>query len=204
MHIPSYFKNENLQEVRAFIKHNSFGILITASNNKIMGTHIPLELEKDVNGEDVIYGHVSKANVQWKNFKDHEEVLLIFNGPHAYVSSSWYDHENVPTWNYVAVHVYGKIQVIGEDELLYSLNQLMDKYEANMENPLRMQDFSDKTMKQVKGIVGFKVFISEIQAAYKLSQNRNKKDYQEIIDQLKKSNKHVDRDVSEIMNRNTK
>ena len=137
--------------------------------------------------------------MQGKNFKENEEVLLIFNGPHAYVSSSWYDHENVPTWNYIAVHVYGKLKLINNDELLHSLNLLVDKYEANMNNPVRIQDFSDKTMKQLKGIIGFKVSITEIQAAYKLSQNRNERDHQEIIDQLKKSNNPIDHQVSEMM-----
>ncbi len=199
MFIPNHFKNENLEEVRAFIKENSFGILITSSSNKILGTHIPLELEDDQNGNEVIYGHVSKANSQWKSFENNEEVMLIFNGPHAYVSSSWYDHENVPTWNYIAIHVYGKMQILEENELLYALNKLVDKYESGMENPVRVPDLSDETMKQMKGIIGFKVTISEIQAAYKLSQNRNREDYNEIVGKLNDSDHSIAKEVSEIM-----
>lgn len=199
MYIPSYFKNENIDEVRAFLKANSFGILISIVDNKPWGSHIPLELEKDPEGKEVVYGHISKANPQWKNFKDNDEVMMIFNGPHGYVSSSWYNHENVPTWNYIAVHVYGTLHVIEEDELLFSLRKLMEKYEASSDNPVRMDDFSDSTMKQIKGIVGFKVIISDIQAAYKLSQNRNDEDYHNVVDKLS-SSKHPDQhNLSHVM-----
>ena len=202
MYIPNHFKNENLEEVKDFIKANSFGILLTTHSDKIMGSHIPLELEEDMNGNQVIYGHVSKANPQWANFKHEEEVLLIYNGPHAYVSSSWYNHENVPTWNYIAVHIYGQLKVIEEEELLYALDKLMAKYESTMDNPLRMQDLSESTMRQVNGIVGFKVTISEVQAAFKLSQNRDEEDYHQIVHELGKSSCPMDKNLSEVMNKN--
>jgi len=201
MFIPKNFKNENLEEVSAFIKNNSFGILLSTTNNKIWGTHIPLELEQDLNGQEVIYGHVAKANIQWKDFEQNEDVLMIFNGPHAYVSSSWYSHENVPTWNYIAVHVYGKIKIIDEEELLYSITKLVDKYEAHQKSPVSVDKFSDKTMRQMKGIVGFKVLITEIQAAYKLSQNKNEEDYSEVINHLKNSDNYSTREIAEIMNK---
>ncbi len=186
MYTPHIFKNENIAEVKDFIKANSFGILLTSANNKMLGTHIPLELEQDMNGVEVIYGHVSKANPQWRNFDGGQEVLMIFNGPHAYVSSSWYNHENVSTWNYIAVHIYGTIQPIGEEELRYSLDKLVTKYESDMKKPLLMKDMSEETMKQINGIVGFKVNINEIQAAYKLSQNRNELEYRNIVQELDK------------------
>lgn len=199
MFIPPIFKNEDLAEVKDFIKANSFGILTTTNNNKIWASHIPLELEQDLNGQEVIYGHIAKANFQWKDFEANKEVLLIFNGPHTYVSSSWYGHENVPTWNYIAVHVYGAIQIIEEDELRYSLKKLVDKYEAYSQKPVRMEDLSAKTMRQIKGIVGFKVIISDIQAAYKLSQNRNEEDYHQIIEELKNTDNSLSKEVSERM-----
>lgn len=200
MYIPSLFKNENLEEVRAFLKENSFGILLSTNNQKMIGTHIPLELEEDINGEEVFYGHISKGNAQWKSFEDGQEVLLIFNGPHAYVSSSWYGHENVPTWNYIAVHVYGTIKLLEEEELLYALTKLVDKYEARQKNPVSVKEFSETTMKQTRGVVGFKVALSEIQAAYKLSQNRNDEDYHNIVNHLNKSDISTDQSLGDVMN----
>ena len=200
MYIPHYHKNENLEEVKGFLKANSFGILLNQNNGKIWGSHIPLELELDPSGEEVIYGHISKANFQLKDYTEgKEEVLLIFNGPHSYVSSSWYNHENVPTWNYIAVHIYGSLEVIDNEELKYSLDKLINKYEAKMENPIHLDSLSEKTMKQMKGIIGFKIHINEIQAAYKLSQNRDDEDYHNIVEELNKSKHNLDKETSKIM-----
>jgi len=199
MYIPNHYNNSNLDEVREFIKENSFGILLTQNDKKIWGSHIPLELELDPAGEEVIYGHISKGNFQLKEYIQGEEVLLIFNGPHAYVSSSWYNHENVPTWNYIAVHIYGSLEFIDDDELRYSLSKLMDKYEAKMKNPISLDSLSEQTMKQMKGIIGFKIHINEIQAAYKLSQNRDDEDYHSITKELSESEDNLADDISKIM-----
>ena len=184
MHIPNIYKNENLAEVKSFLVENSFGILINQTDGKLTGTHIPMELDKDEHGAAVLVGHIAKANPQWKNFQENGEVLAIFNGPHSYVSSSWYEKENVPTWNYIAVHVYGKIKIIEGEELLESLKKLVDKYEVNSENPVSVEKMSAKTMRQINGIIGFSIKITEIQAAYKLSQNRNESDYHNIVGKL--------------------
>lgn len=187
MYIPLHYKNENLEEVREFLKANSFGILINRTDGKFWGTHIPMELDTDENGHAILYSHISKANPQWKNFSPDEEVLAIFQGPHSYISSSWYEKEEVPTWTYIAVHVYGKVQIIEGDELMASLKKLVDKYERASENPVAIENLSEKTMRQVHGIVGFKLYITEIQAAYKLSQTRNDSDFHTIVNELDNS-----------------
>ena len=199
MYIPNYYKNENLEEVKNFLIGNSFGILINQTNGKLTGTHIPMELDKDENGDDVLVGHISKANPQWENFNENEEILAIFNGPHAYVSSSWYEKENVPTWNYIAVHIYGKIKIIEGEELLDSLKKLVDKYERNSENPVSVEKMSSRTLKQINGIIGFSIKINEIQAAYKLSQNRNESDYHNIVDKLENTGDPISNNVAEEM-----
>jgi len=186
MFIPNLHKNENIEEIKNFLNENSFGILISQDNGKISGTHIPMELDIDENGEDILVGHIAKANPQSKNLKNAEEILAIFNGPHSYISSSWYQKENVPTWNYVAVHVYGKVKIIEGALLLESLSKLVDKYEQNSENPVSVKNMSSRTLKQVNEIVGFSIKINEIQAAYKLSQNREETDYHNIISELEK------------------
>ena len=172
MFIPHHYKNENIEEVKDFLKKNSFGILVNQLEGKPWATHIPLELDVDEKGKDVLVGHIAKANPQWKNFEENSEVLCIFNGPHSYISSSWYKEEEVPTWNYIAVHVYGTIEILDEEAVLASLHKLVDKYEANSKNPISIDNLSKKTMRQIKGIVGFQIKIDKIQAAYKLSQGR--------------------------------
>ncbi|MCK0190154.1 FMN-binding negative transcriptional regulator [Arenibacter sp. F20364] len=194
MYTPSHYKNENLEEVKEFIKHNSFGILVNQTNGRPWATHIPLELDQDDEGKDLLLGHISKANPQWKSFKENKEVLAIFNGPHSYISSSWYKEEEVPTWNYIAVHVYGKIQILNDDAVLDSLHKLVDKYEKESTNPVSIHNFSHKTMKQIKGIVGFRIDISDIQATYKLSQTRPE-DHPKIMDELQKTNNSGSKDI---------
>ena len=187
MFIPNDYKNENIEEVKDFLNENSFGILLSQLDGKISGTHIPMELDIDENGKDVLVGHIAKANPQSKNLKNEDEILAIFNGPHSYISSSWYQKENVPTWNYVAVHVYGKVKIIEGEELLESLKKLVDKYEKNSENPVSVEKMSSRTLKQINGIIGFSIKITEIQAAYKLSQNREEKDFHNITNELEKN-----------------
>jgi transcriptional regulator len=190
MHIPDLYKNEDKEAIRTFLKANAFGILINQTNGKLWATHIPLELEINKEGEEVLMGHISKENPQWTAFDSNDEVLAVFTGPHAYISSSWYDHENVPTWNYSAVHVYGKIKIIEGDAVIDSLTKLVDKYEQSSKCPVRVAELSKKTMMQTRGIVAFEIKIEEIQAQTKMSQNRDDKNYSNIISELEKTENH--------------
>jgi len=187
MYIPDIFKNENQEEIKDFLQKNSFGILVNQTNGKLWATHIPLELDTNKNGKQVLYGHISKENPQWESFADNDKILAIFSGSHSYISSSWYDHESVPTWNYIAVHIYGTIKIIEGEAVIESLKKLVDKYEQNSENPVRVEDLSKKTMMQTRGIIAFEIEIEEIQAKHKLSQNRDEKNYDNIITELKKT-----------------
>lgn len=184
MYIPENYKNEDTNDVKKFIKEHSFGILVTHGGGKTLATHIPLELTTNKEGKDVLQGHIAKRNPQKENFKNDIEVLCIFNGPHSYVSSSWYNYEEVPTWNYIAVHVYGKLKVIKGEELVVALKELVDTYEVDSENPISIEKLSDKTMGQVHGIVGFEIEITDIQATKKLSQGHDEENYLNIISKL--------------------
>lgn len=183
MYIPAHYKQTNIEEIKEFLVQNSFGILVNQVNNRPWATHIPLELATDKNGKDILVGHVSRANPQADCFNDNNDVLCIFNGPHSYISSSWYKEEEVPTWNYIAVHIYGKLTVISEEEVMESLHVLVNKYEKNSKNPISLANMSEQTLGQVRGVIGFKISINDIQATYKLSQTRPE-DHQKIISEL--------------------
>ncbi|WP_313804210.1 FMN-binding negative transcriptional regulator [Flavobacterium sp.] len=204
MYIPDLYKNENTEEIKSFIKNNSFGILVNQTSGKLWGTHIPLELEINLHGKEVLFGHISKENPQWKGFEENEEVLAIFSGPHSYISSSWYDHENVPTWNYIAVHIYGKIKIIEGNDLMFAMKKLVDKYEAKSKNPVRIENLSDKTMRQINGIVAFEIEITEIQAVHKLSQNRDDKNHTVIISELENQKDSNAKAIAEAMKKERK
>ncbi len=205
MYIPAYFKNNDLNEVRDFLNKNSFGILVSQKDSKFLATHIPLELDKNEDGKDVLVGHISKGNPQWKNFTHDSEILAIFSGAHSYISSSWYDHENVPTWNYIAVHVYGKIKIIEGEKLINALKKLVDKYEMNSDKPVSVEKMSEKFIsKEIKGIVGFEIEISEIQSAYKLSQNRDSVNHNNITEELEKKGDSNSQIIAEEMKKHKK
>ena len=186
MYTPRYAQNTDVHAIKEFIKHNGFGIIVSQLNQKLIATHIPLEFTSD---ESKLVGHISRANPQWRNFDEQIEVLTIFSGPHAYISSSWYDHENVPTWNYIAAHVYGKINIMGDDELYQSLKSLVDKYEATSTHPTTVEKMSlEYVRKSMQGLVGFQISITSIEASYKLSQNRDEKNHGRVIHELEKRN----------------
>ena len=187
MYTPDIYKNEDPESIREFLKENSFGILINQTNGKLSATHIPIELELNADGKEILQGHISKLNPQAAGFAENDQVLAVFSGPHSYISSSWYDHENVPTWNYIAVHVYGRIKIVDYGTAVEQLKKLVDKYETNSENPVRVEDLSEKTMREARGIFGFEIEIDEIQATKKLSQSRDDHNYKNIILELEKT-----------------
>lgn len=196
MYIPNEYKHENNEEIFRFITANGFATLVSTVDDKPWATHIPLVLKDD----KTLEGHISKANAQWKVFENEPIVLAIFQGAHTYVSSSWYDHENAPTWNYVAVHVYGKIRLVSEVDLRKSLSRLVNKYEEKSENPVAVERMSSEFLnKEIKGIVGFEIDIIDIQAKAKLSQNRDEKNHAAIIRELEKRGDHSSKEVARLM-----
>ncbi|MBO0592380.1 FMN-binding negative transcriptional regulator [Cellulophaga sp. E16_2] len=202
MFTPKYYQQTDLKEIKEFLVENSFGILVNQVDNKPWATHIPLELTIDEDGSDILVGHIARANPQGKHFSENNTVLCIFNGPHSYISSSWYKEEEVPTWNYIAVHVYGKLSILSEKEVMASMHKLVNKYEKKSKNPISLNDMSDKTLRQVKGVIGFKIKINDIQATYKLSQTRPE-DHEKIIDELEASKNPSACAIAQSMKKNT-
>ncbi|MFB2515166.1 MULTISPECIES: FMN-binding negative transcriptional regulator [Lysinibacillus] len=202
MYVPKYYKVSDLEEIKEFIQHNSFATIVSIRKGKPIAAHIPVLLKK-IEDDFYLTGHLAYGNPLWKTFEEVQDILVIFNGPHAYISSSWYEHENVPTWNYQAVHVYGKASLIEGIALEQDLTSLLEKYESFRENPVLWDKLSPELLQQeMKGIKGFKIKVEEVQAAYKLSQNRNASDYANIIKELyKEENPHADA-LAEAMKKN--
>jgi len=182
MYIPKLYREEDREKVLKFLKQNNFPALVTYDGEKPTATHLPVEVLENGNGSLTILGHISRANPQWRSFGE-QEVLLIFQGAHTYISPRWYDHVNVPTWNYMMVHVYGKVRLVEGEELHSLLSRLVKNHEEPTAYSLEAlpQDFVQKEM---NGVVGFAVDVTRIDAGYKLSQNRNDGDHENIIREL--------------------
>ncbi len=196
MYTPQVFQPTSREAVITFIQKNNFGTLISLSANRPIATHLPFLVFEKEDKALVLQCHLAKANPQWKDLND-QEVLVIFSRPHAYVSSSWYESVNVPTWNYIAIHLYGRARKMTGDDFVLSLKNLVDNHEAERPNRFHLNDLSEIQLKrQLNAIIGLEINISEVQASFKLSQNRKAKDYENIIDQLSTSENLLEREIA--------
>lgn len=165
MYVPSSFKVTDEDMLYDFMEQNSFAILFSHANQMPLATHLPLLIDRN---KGCIFGHMAKANPQWREIK--EDVLVVFNGPHTYISPSWYEtNQAVPTWNYTTVHVTGKFNVIeNQDELLHILDKTTSTYESDMGHPWKMDSLdSNLLVKLTEAIIGFKIDISNIEGQWK-------------------------------------
>jgi transcriptional regulator len=189
MYIPKIFKKENSEQIVEFIKENSFATLISTDGERPFASHLPIEI---MNKDGVYYlmGHLSKANTQLESLESCQNVLVTFLGANHYISPKWYSNENVPTWNYIAVQISGQIDLITDKEALLSLlSAQVEKHEDSVKSNLKVQELTpDLLSRELKGVIGFRINIKNIDVAYKLSQNRNTVDYLNIINELQKIN----------------
>jgi transcriptional regulator len=198
MFVPKLYRSEDLDLMRDIIRENSFALLIS-SVDKIRATHSMMMLN-DSNPENVyIETHISRANPQAKALKNGDEVLCDFLGAHTYISSSWYDHMNVSTWNYEAVQIYGKVEIMDHDELYAHLERLTSAYEKFQQCPVMVKDMGKEFVeKEMKGAFGINIIPTEIFIKQKLSQNRKENDFQSIISHLEQSDDNA-RKIAEKM-----
>ncbi len=183
------------------MKRFSFATLITSKNDFPIATHLPFII-KEENDKLFLYSHVAKQNEQWKHIEENV-ILVIFTEPHAYISPSNYEKEiNVPTWNYISIHAYGKGQLLTRHEDMISLlESTIDNYEASYRE--QWNRLPDKyRLGQMMGITGFKIEVTEIQAKEKLSQNKTHNEQQKIIDTLAASSDTNEQITAEYMARN--
>jgi len=190
MFIPKLYRSEDHDLMREIIRDNAFALLIS-SVEKIRATHSMMILNENDPENVYVETHISRANPQAKTLKDGDEVLCDFLGAHTYISSSWYDHMNVSTWNYEAVQIYGKVQLMNHDELYRHLDKLTSKYESFQKCPVMVKDMGREFVeKEMKGAFGLKIIPTEIFIKQKLSQNRKDHDYQNIISELEHSDEN--------------
>ncbi len=200
MYVPAYFKIDDWPEVIRFIRENPLATLISRGEENPVATHIPLELEAAGAGRTILSGHMAKGNPHWKLFEDQPQALAIFLSPiQHYISSSWYNRPNVPTWNYMSVHVYGRLRIVEGEALRKSLERMTHHHEQISSRPLTPDVLHSEIEKQIGGIVGFEIDIERVEAAYKMSQNRNDEDYANIIKELKKLDDYNARMVAKKM-----
>ncbi len=187
MYIPTRYRVTDDDTIDAFLAANGFATLVTSGPGGLMATHLPVEFERGEDGARLVQGHVAKGNPQWREL-EHGEPLLIVLGPHTYVTPTWYDHPNVPTWNYQAVHCSGPVRLVSDRaEQLRMVRRLAEHYEPPGSPPPRFDvDAMPAGLRdaELKGIVAFEMRVTQVEAAFKLSQNRHTADHARITREL--------------------
>jgi transcriptional regulator len=174
MYIPDAFHESDPDRLQAFMAENSFATLISPAEAGPIATHLPLLLDGKAGPQGMLVGHMARANPHWREFESGRLVLVIFHGPHEYISPDWQSSElALPTWNYAAVHVYARPALIEETaRVRQTLDDLVQASEAGRSSPWPNALPEEFRSKMERAIVAFELSIERIEGKFKLSQNR--------------------------------
>jgi transcriptional regulator len=205
MYVPPAFREDDLPTLHAMMQEARLANLITATNEGLIATPLPLFIVPDEGPYGTLYGHMARANPQWKQ-PPTGEAMALFSGPDAYVTPSWYASKQehgkvVPTWNYVAVHAYGPVEFFDDaDRLLDAVTRLTNVHEGSRAQPWAVTDApADFIRAQLRGIVGLRLPISRIEGKRKMSQNRPAQDRTGVAAGLAASDRMSDREVAPLI-----
>lgn len=203
MYLPSAFRQDDLAELHAQMQASPFALLTSAGAAGVQASHLPLLLAPDEGEFGTLYGHFARANPHWRDLQGGAEALAVFSGPDAYISPGWYpakaEHGKVvPTWNYVAVHARGPVELIKEPErLLQIVSRLSDQHERVRERPWAVSDAPREYLdSMLRAIVGFALPIRRLEGKWKLGQNRSAADQAGVRDGLASSPSPRDRELA--------
>lgn len=206
MYVPAAFREDRIPELHDAIRGTGLATLVTTGPAGLVATHLPLLLDPEPAPLGTLYGHFARANPQWRDLSPETEALAIFQGPDAYVSPSWYPSKArtgkaVPTWNYVAVHAYGPVEVFEDkDRLRRLVERLSDLHEGGRGLPWRLSDAPEGYVDaMLSAIVGLAIPVARIEGKRKLSQNRAEEDREGVREALAGSGREADRAVAELM-----
>ena len=201
MYSPMAFQIEEREAMHALMRENSFATLITIdAEGASFATHLPLLLDSEAGEAGTLRAHMARANPQWRHFQEGREVLVVFQGAHAYISPSWYGVQpSVPTWNYAAVHAYGVPRLLDASGLKTLLYATVALYEGKGEAEWQFEMGQEYVEQMMRGIVGFEIPITRLQGKLKMSQNRSETDRRHVVAALQASERASDREVAKVM-----
>jgi transcriptional regulator len=200
VYVPEAFRESRPEALRDLIRQHSFGTLVSNTPSGLFATHVPFLLDPERGPDGTLVGHMARANDHWRFLDGDADVLVLFQGPHAYVSPAWYTTPlAVPTWNYVAVHAYGRpVLVQEESRLLDILERTVRTYEAQFAYQWRPPE-GDFVTRLARQVVGFEIALTRLEGKLKLSQNRSRADQQGTIQGLSQQADPLARAVADLM-----
>ena len=199
MYIPKFFAESDEESLLAFMREFNFAALVTAENDLPEATHLPFIIEK--RGDKIfLLAHMAKANLHWKHFAG-KEILVIFQEPHAYISPLLYAEKlNVPTWNYVAIHAYGKAKIFATaEENLALLEKMIAAFDENYLNTNWREIPDEYKLSRAKAIVAFEIEVGDLQGKKKLNQNKDEEDGRRVIEAFEKSESTNEQQIARFM-----
>lgn len=202
MYVPKHFREDDVPVLQTLMRDYSFATLVSTQENGVpTATPLPFVFEPEPAPYGTLSAHLALGNPQWRTFAADREVLVIFQGPHAYISPSWYEVElSVPTWNHATVHAYGRPRIIEDQAELYThLKTLIAQHEAQFAQPWLFQLPTDYVERMMKGTVGVSIEITRLEGKFKLSQNRSLTDQQHVIEALRTAQDSVTCAVATLM-----
>lgn len=202
MYTPSSFKEENPDVLFDLIEEHNFGIIFSQHQDQPEATHLPFLVHRKKGEQGTLIAHFAKANKHWKKLDEAKDVLVVFQGPHSYISPAWYvNRAEVPTWNYATVHVFGKPKVIEDPTELNKMVKELTHFHEDQENTgWKLDEVPEKDYNtDLKAIVGLEIEISKMEGKFKFNQNKSDKDQKSVISKMEDSGRE---DICEIMKRN--
>lgn len=201
MYTPPSFREENSAVLHDLIRRNNFGILFSSGPEGPLATHLPFSLDADRGECGTLVAHMARANPHWKALSVDQEVLAVFAGAHAYISPTWYvEPVAVPTWNYAAVHVYGRPRLVEDMGVLRTqVERLVHQHEAHRNPAWDPAAAEPKMQGLLKAIVGFEIPIARIEGKMKFNQNRSREDQEGVVRGLEEEGDEAGRTVAAIM-----
>src|ERR1700733_379203 len=200
MYVPKLFAVEDLIQLHDFMEKFNFATIVTERDGKLTASHLPFLLDASVEPYGMLRAHVAIKNPQLEDFRSGSQALVIFQGPHTYVSPSWYvNPENVPTWNYTVVHAYGVPKIGDPAATVAHLKQLVGKHEKAFEQPWDFGPNAAWIQRMLTGIAAFEIKIEKLEGKFKLNQNRTPGDRSGVIEALLASEDPLQRAVANLM-----
>ncbi|MGH8225510.1 MAG: FMN-binding negative transcriptional regulator [Gammaproteobacteria bacterium] len=204
MYTPQTFKTNEPAQLHALMRAWPFALLLTVHEERIEATHLPFMLDVERGTQGTLIAHMARANPHWKCFDGERESLVIFTGPHAYISPSWYEKPTeVPTWNYAVVHAHGRPEIVADKSRVRAiLERLVAEHEKHVHPPWSTDQAGEEYVdQQMDHIVAFEMPIERLEGKFKLSQNRSPADRAGVINALDASDRDLDRKTAKLMRR---
>jgi transcriptional regulator len=206
MYQPPHFREDRLEVQHALIGAHPLGLLVTSGRTELLANPIPFVLDPEASPLGTLKAHLSRANAQWRDFDPDREALVVFQGPEAYITPSWYEAKRehgkvVPTWNYAMVQAYGRIRIKDDPEwLLRQISAMTARQESARPEPWAVGDApASFVAAQIKGIVGIEIDIARIEGKWKVSQNRSEADRRGVAAGLRLAEDDASREMAELV-----